>query len=314
MRCGRRCGRRVPVEPHLDPVGGAGQRPEPEPDLADVDARVAVQREDPLDAVERALVDQLHGTARHDLLGRLEEQPDPARQQAAGVHLGQRQRRRPTRAAVWTSWPQAWATPGDGAPPTGRRCRSCDRQRVHVGAQRDHRPVGAEVRDHPGAGEPGSPASRPARRGRPRARRCGVSVQDSSGCGVQVAAQVDQLVVVLVDDVSPISGRGVGRMASELASAPESVQPGSPTGTRRRRAPGLQLAGGRRRASAGGSGRDRHDLALGLLARQRLDRGEQSPSAVASTSAGSGSLDVGPDLGRARRDLARSRPRNSWAM
>ena len=37
-------------EPDLDAVGGAGERAHPQPDLADVDAGVAVQREDPLDA------------------------------------------------------------------------------------------------------------------------------------------------------------------------------------------------------------------------------------------------------------------------
>ena len=56
--------------------------PSRRPDLPDVEAGVAVQPEDPDEVVERAQLDQRQRAAGHDLLGRLEEQPDPAGEQA----------------------------------------------------------------------------------------------------------------------------------------------------------------------------------------------------------------------------------------
>ena len=105
----------------------------------------------------------------------------------------------PTSAAVCTSWPHAWATPGDGARPrvVGE---VLDRQRVHVGAQRDPRPAGRRVGDEPGERHPGDP---PAGLLDP----CGDQVGGAGlgpgqlGVRVQVPAQVDELGVVLLDDV-----------------------------------------------------------------------------------------------------------------
>ena len=96
---------------------------------------------------------QLHRAAGHDLLGRLEEQPHPAGQQAPVVHLASASAA-PTSAAVCTSCPHAWATPVDGAAP-GVVGQVLHRQRVHVGSQRDDRPVGAEVGDQARAVQPG---------------------------------------------------------------------------------------------------------------------------------------------------------------
>ncbi len=84
VRCGRDVCAAAALEAHLDPVGGAGQRAEAQPHLADVDARVAVQGEDPLDVVEGAQPHQVDGAAGHDLLGGLEEQPHPAVEQPGG--------------------------------------------------------------------------------------------------------------------------------------------------------------------------------------------------------------------------------------
>ena len=57
VRSSVRCGRRVAAgagQPDLDVVGGAGERPRPQSDVADVEGGVAVQGEDALDVVERA--------------------------------------------------------------------------------------------------------------------------------------------------------------------------------------------------------------------------------------------------------------------
>ena len=66
MRSSVRCGREVwpprPVKPDVEGVGGAGERTLAQPDLADVDGRVAVQPEDPVDVVE--------GAGRHQLRAR----------------------------------------------------------------------------------------------------------------------------------------------------------------------------------------------------------------------------------------------------
>ena len=111
VRCGRLVCPPVPLRRTSTRSAALVNGPSRRPDLADVDARVAVQREDPLDAVQGALVEELDGATRHDLLGRLEEQPHAAGQQALRVHLGQ---------GVGRARP---------APPCGRRGRRRGRPR-----------------------------------------------------------------------------------------------------------------------------------------------------------------------------------------
>jgi hypothetical protein len=67
-----------PGQPDLDVVGRSGDRPDPQPDVPDVERRVAVEPESMGDPFEPARGDHLERTARHDLLGRLEEQPHAA--------------------------------------------------------------------------------------------------------------------------------------------------------------------------------------------------------------------------------------------
>ena len=103
----------------------------------------------------------------------------------------------PSSAVVWTSWPQAWATPG-----TWLRHGSVggvvDRQRVEVGPQRHQRAGVAQVGDQPGVAGAGQA---PADLVEVVADQIGGAglVPRQLGVGVQVAAQVEEVVGVLVD-------------------------------------------------------------------------------------------------------------------
>ena len=137
------------------------------------------------------------------------------------------------------------------------------RQRVHVGPQRDHRARRCRGRRSPRCRcgrVTGQPACLDA--GRHEVRRCVLSLQDSSGWACRSRRRSTRSRVVLVDDV----GDQVGGVAGHRRKVSSS---GGRTGTATdtTRPPAVQPAGvsrGQRR-----SGRDRHDLALGLLARQR---------------------------------------------
>jgi hypothetical protein len=75
----------------LDRVRGRGERAGAHPDQAGRQLRVAVQREDRGDVLERAGRDHLRRPGRERLLGGLEDQPDPAGQLTALGELGQRE-------------------------------------------------------------------------------------------------------------------------------------------------------------------------------------------------------------------------------
>ena len=77
-------------DPHGDPVAGRGDGAVPDPDLADVDLGVTVQGEDPAHRGDAARSEHVERATR-DLLGRLEDQPDPSGQQPLGSLLGQEQ-------------------------------------------------------------------------------------------------------------------------------------------------------------------------------------------------------------------------------
>ena len=87
-------------------VIGAGAHAE----LAGVQAGVAVQGEDPADRGDAAGREHVQGAAGR-LLGGLEDQPHPARQQAGGGRSA-RYRPVPSSTVVCTSWPQAWQASG----------------------------------------------------------------------------------------------------------------------------------------------------------------------------------------------------------
>ncbi len=140
--------RRVPavrLQRDLDLIGRRRDRARPHRDLADRQPRVAVQREDPRHARQRTGRDRVDRAAGHQLLGGLEDQPHTDRQFG---HRRQRQRRSEQDRGVRV------VTAGMGDVGHHRRVRRAGplghRQRVHVGPQRDPRPVlGPEVAGQP---------------------------------------------------------------------------------------------------------------------------------------------------------------------
>ena len=64
-------------EADVELVAGCGDRTGPHADPSGLDPRITVQREDLLDALERARRDHTGRTAGHGLLGGLEHQPHP---------------------------------------------------------------------------------------------------------------------------------------------------------------------------------------------------------------------------------------------
>ena len=88
--------------------------------------------------------------AGHHLLGRLEEQPDPARAAARGRAPRPARAPAPTSAAVCTSWPQACATPATVLA-HGSSVRSWTGSASRSARSATSGPVGAEVGDQAGA-------------------------------------------------------------------------------------------------------------------------------------------------------------------
>lgn len=129
------------------------------PILPAVDARVAVHGEDPADALERAVGDDVGSAAGQHLLGGLEDQPDRTGQQALAVQFGEHQAGAEHHGGVDVVTAGVGAV-GHGGPVGAAGLHVGDGQRVDVGAQGEHGGVGAgllvrpDVTDHPGpAGE-----------------------------------------------------------------------------------------------------------------------------------------------------------------
>ena len=204
VRCGREVWPPLPISRTVERVGGTGERALAQAEAADVEARVAVQAEDVGDALERTGGDQLQRPTGHDLLGGLEQQSHAPGQQAAGGDLRQREpgSDEPGRVDVVAA---GVGDTGAGAPPrVGDEV--VDRQRVEVGAQRDQPAAVADLGQHPAAlGSPHGPADPLRARSRPL-RRCAPRPSHQLGVGVEVAAEGDQLVGVLVDDLGDQRG------------------------------------------------------------------------------------------------------------
>ena len=81
----------MPAQPYADVVGGRRDGPGHQPDHPGVEPRVAMDAEDAVDTGQSAGSDHVERAARHDLLGRLEDQPHPAGQQALPVQVGEHQ-------------------------------------------------------------------------------------------------------------------------------------------------------------------------------------------------------------------------------
>ena len=212
VRSSVRCGRDVwpprPVSRTSERRAAPVSAPVAQADVADVERRVAVEHEDPVDLVEGAAPISVEGAAGHDLLGGLEEEPDPAAarrprawvsasaeagaDQAGGVHV--------VAAGV-----------GDAGVVLahGSAGGVVDRQRVEVGTQRHDRPAVAEVGDQAGALDPRD--ARPAAASRSATTAVVRCLRPRElGVGVEVAAELDQLVGVLLDDGLDDRG-GVGQ-------------------------------------------------------------------------------------------------------
>ena len=100
VRCGRAVWPPGAGQPHLDVVAGGRDRPDPQPDLADVDRTGrSARRTSASMPVEAAGADDVERTAGHDLLGRLEDQPDAVRQLTRSPRAAAAQARR--RARPW---------------------------------------------------------------------------------------------------------------------------------------------------------------------------------------------------------------------
>ena len=95
-----------PGHPDGDAITGGGDGAAAHPDLPGVQARVAVQAEDAVHRGDAARRHHVQRAAGH-LLGRLEDQPHPARQRPAAACWA-RNSPAPSTMVVCTSWPQAW--------------------------------------------------------------------------------------------------------------------------------------------------------------------------------------------------------------
>ena len=208
VRCGREVWPPLPIEPDGQRVGGTGERALAQAEAADVEARVAVQAEDVGDALERTGGDQLQRPAGHDLLGGLEQQSHAPGQQPAGGDLRQREPGpdEPGRVDVVAA---GVGDSGAGAPPRVRD-EVVHRQRVEVGAQGDQ--PASRGRSRPAPRRPRVAAYRPAdllERGHDRVGGALLGPAQL-GVGVEVAAEGDELVGVLVDDLGDDVGGRVG--------------------------------------------------------------------------------------------------------
>lgn len=141
------------VEGDLEAVAGGGDGAHPEADLPGVDPGVAVDGDDPADALQDPGLDRVGGTAGQDLLGGLEDQPHGVRQEALAVELGEDQSGAEDGGGVDIVSAGVGAVGHGGA--VGDGLDVGDGQRVEVAADRQHGQAlgpGADVTDEPGAG------------------------------------------------------------------------------------------------------------------------------------------------------------------
>ena len=192
-------------EAHEKLVGGAGDGPGPQADVTHVGARVAVQREDPLDVARRAGVDDGPGAAAGGLLGRLEDQPDAPGQLTLLGQVGQHDRRAEDDHGVHVV-PAGVADPRHGGR-VGHVLAVDDRQRVDVGAQghgprplpdvaHQAGPVGQDRRIEPGRDQTLVQDPRGADLG-----------PGQLGVGVQVAPHGHEIVGAALDQRGQICGQ-----------------------------------------------------------------------------------------------------------
>ena len=159
MRSSVRCGRDVcPPDPvrvtsrwSAAPVIGPSRRPTLPTSSVGSQCRPKIR----LHVVEGAELDQRQRAAGHDLLGGLEEQPDPAAEQPLLVDPAEGDGGADQGGGVDVVAARV-GDALDGAGP-GVAGQVAHRQRVEVGPQRDHRALGADLGDQAGARQLGDP-------------------------------------------------------------------------------------------------------------------------------------------------------------
>ena len=180
---------------HVEGVGSTGERALAQPDGAHVEPGVGVQPEDPGDPVEDAGLDRHQRATGHDLLGRLEDQADPPGQLVG--HLAQRETRAEQRRGVHV------VAAGVRDALHGARPRVVapvvDREGVEVGAERDHRPRTRPDVDHQAVAREQGRHQTDLVEPLGDHRRGPLLGPGQLGVGVQVAAYLDQLVLLRVD-------------------------------------------------------------------------------------------------------------------
>ena len=146
-------------------------------DVPDLEARVAVQREDAVDVGQAVGGDDVERAAGLDLLGGLEDQPH-ASGQAVG-HRGQREPA-PSSTAVCASWPHMWAMPGTCETHGTSACSCSGRASMSARSAtvRDPEPM-SQIRPVPGSSRGASPADS---RTRAHSAVVACSARASSGC------------------------------------------------------------------------------------------------------------------------------------
>ena len=193
MRTARVAARAGQVD--VETVAGGGDRPAAHTDEADVDARIAVQRVDRVEAGHRPGGDRAHGAARDHLLGRLEDQPDAPGQVHRREDAGHPEQDRGVRVVP------AGMTRARGARAVRDVLEVGQRQRVDVGTQRDHSLALADVADDAGAA--GQHGRRQSEHPQPLGDQVGRALLGEAELGMcmQVAADRDQLGLVRSEPV-----------------------------------------------------------------------------------------------------------------
>ena len=186
----------VPARPgqvHRDQVGGGGDGPDPDPEPAHLQLGVTVEGVDDADPFQHPVADDVDRPAGQALLGRLEDQPDPAGQPVGVLGQGQAGPEEDGGVHVVTA---GVADPGDGGA-VGHVLLVLQGQRVQVGPEGHRRSVAvADVADQPGAGRQ---EAGPEADGLEAAGDQGGGLPfglPELGVGVEVAPEVDQLGVV----------------------------------------------------------------------------------------------------------------------
>jgi len=216
-----------PGYPHRDLVAGGGDRAGAHAELAGVEPRIAVQREDPADRGDAARREDVERAAGR-LLGGLEDEPDPPGQQAGRGLLGQEQAGPEQHGGVHVVTAGVAGTRHGGAVRDVLVVRHG--QRVHVRAERDDRPLGvgnllgADVDEQ--AGPLGQDHRPQARRGQAQRDPAGgpVLVEGQLRMSVKITAELDQLRLVFSQERVQIREQISARLISGHAHHPRACR------------------------------------------------------------------------------------------